>query len=296
MNGVIDPAPSKRAAAIAVKTASVLTAAQLLQAMSGNVDFMQSQCKVLGNPTTRIINMAGKVQDPRATQLRGEKRKHNNRLADTTTNDENNYDNSNPPAKPTNPRHTAVTPTKDIVSMGEENPVPAAGFVSRHKVPDTVDMTWRNSEMNDDDDEDVIDFTQILSPKPTPKKATPSGRVDHPVSFVPSEDEIAAVKQDMVVHLINNLERMVNIYAIDNDNNDDNNEAVTGTRVPADPNGTKRFNRLVGETKEPFQLVVNAFIGGRIANCHKQGCLIDAAKFCIAFDKWFFAEGGQNSK
>ena len=265
----------------------------MLQAMSGNADFVQSQRKVLGNPTTSIINMAGEVQDLRATQSRGEKRKHNNRLADTTTNDENNNDSSKPPAKPTNPRNATVTPTKDIASVGEEDPVPAAGFVSRHKVPDTVDMTWGNSENDDDDDEDVIDFTQILSPKPTPKKATPSGRVDHPVSFVPSEDEIAAVKQDMVVHSINNSERMVNIYAIDD--NDDN-EAATETRVPADPNGTKRFNLLVGETKEPSQLAVNAFIGGRIADCHKQGRLIDAAKFCIAFDKWFFAEGGQNSK
>ena len=159
MKGVIDPAPLKRAACVAVKTASVSTAAQLLQAISGNVDFVQSQRKVLGNQTTSIINMAGKVQDLRAIQLRREKRKHNNRLTDTTTNNENNNDSSKPPAKLTNPRNATVTPTKDIASVAEEEPVPAAGFVPCHKVPDPVNMTWGNSKNNDDDDEDIIDFT-----------------------------------------------------------------------------------------------------------------------------------------
>ena len=99
--------------------------------------------------------------------------------------------------------------------------------------------------------------------------------------FLPSKEEIATVKQHMLIHSIEctlNMEEVIDL---------DNNNGGKDTSESKDPNGAKRFQILAGEMSPPNKSMVDTFISTVISCCWKKGLEIDAAKFCSLFDAFF---------
>ena len=106
---------------------------------------------------------------------------------------------------------------------------------------------------------------------------------DIPVSFVPTEEEIVAVKQHMLLYSVEHSDRLIEVINVDSGTND--------TRVEPDPDAMWRYRILVGEVQEPTPASVNTFIGILISRCRSGGQEIDPAKFCALFDAFHKPKG-----
>ena len=168
-----------------------------------------------------------------------------------------------------------------------------AGFVSRHELPADLQPVQKKNEvieLADTDDSDT-GFPDLDRYSPA-QMATGHGHhgvgSDIPVLFVPTEEEIVAVKQHILLYSVEHSDRLIEVIDIDGGTND--------TRVKPDPDAMWRYRILVGEVQEPTPASVNTFIGVLISRCRSGGQEIDPAKFCALFDAFHKPKGGRNSK
>ena len=276
--------PNKRNAAVAVDAGYQQAAIDLVNRFAGDNSIMTPVRDALGTPSSIILNKNKELQDLQDTKSCGEKWKHNNRLKDHRIDnkeaDANSDDDDD--CKLLATTNLMVTPARDRATVNQEY-CQSVGFQTRHKTPDNVLRTPEptKARVEKPDNAAYSNVTGLCGDSPVIRVMEQVGLANEQkngAQFLPSKEEIATVKQHMLIYSIKcalNMEEVIDL---------DDNNGGKDTSKSKDPNGAKRFQILTGEMSPPNQSMVDTFIGTMISCCRKKGLEIDAAKFCSLFD------------